>query len=37
MATIYKKNDEFGLISDDGNQLTNKDFDKLEPFRMEKC
>ena len=35
MAAIYKKNDKFGLMSDDGIPLTDADFDKLEPFEME--
>lgn len=35
MAAIYKKNDKFGLMSDDGIPLTDADFDKLEPFKME--
>lgn len=35
MATIYKKNDKFGLVSNNGHPLTDADFDQLEPFEME--
>lgn len=35
MAAIYKRNDKFGLMSDDGHPLTDADFDRLDPFEIE--
>ncbi len=37
MAAIYKKNDKFGLMSDDGHPLTDADFDRLAPLKWKRA